>query len=117
MSIAHAQWTITNMHFCILDSKPFQGGTGNSNDCTVFIDCKDQSTRITGCVLHRFNAVHLMYPIFLAHRIRIYDILPWDRKTYLTKAILPWLSREGYIHWLNWNSRTWSSSDVIVILK
>ena len=32
----------------------------------------------------------------------------------LTHAILPRLSHEGIIHWLYWNSRTWSSSDVIV---
>ena len=31
----------------------------------------------------------------LAHRIRISEILPWDRKSYLTHAILPRLSREG----------------------
>ena len=54
---------------------------------------------------------------FLAHRIRISEILPWDRKSYLTQAILPRLSREGYIHSLYWNSCTWSSSDVIVLFK
>ena len=32
---------------------------------------------------------------FLAHRIRISDILSWDRKSYLTHVILPRLSREG----------------------
>ena len=53
----------------------------------------------------------------LTHRIRISEILPWDRKSYLTHAILPRLSRDGYIHWLFWNSRTWSSSDIIVMLK
>ena len=53
----------------------------------------------------------------LAHRIRISEILPWDRKSYLTQAILPRLSREGYIHWLHWNSRTWSSNEVIHMLK
>ena len=53
----------------------------------------------------------------LAHWIRISDILLWDRKSYLTHAILPKLTREGYIHWLYWNSRTLSSSDVIVIFK
>ena len=26
--------------------------------------------------------------LFLAHRIRISEILPWDRKSYLTHAIL-----------------------------
>ena len=36
----------------------------------------------------------------LAHQIRITEILSWDRKSYLTHAILPKLSREGYIHWL-----------------
>ena len=54
---------------------------------------------------------------FLAHRIRISEILPWDRKSYLTHAILPRVSREGFIHWLYWNSRTLSSSDVIVMFK
>ena len=55
--------------------------------------------------------------IFHVHRIRISEILPWDRKSYLTHAILPKLSCESYTHWLYWNSRTWSSSDVIVMLK
>ena len=55
--------------------------------------------------------------IFLAHRIRISEILPWDRKSYLIQAILPRLSCEGYIYWLYWNSRTWLSSDVIVMFK
>ena len=54
---------------------------------------------------------------FLAHRIRISEILPWDTKSYLTQAILPRLSREGYIHLLYWNSHTWSSSDIIVMFK
>ena len=35
----------------------------------------------------------------LAHRIRISEILPWDSKSYLTHAILPRLSSEGYMHW------------------
>ena len=30
---------------------------------------------------------------------------------------LPRLSSEGVIHWLHWNSRIWSSSDIIVMLK
>ena len=34
----------------------------------------------------------------LAHWIRISEILPWDRKSYLTHAILPRLTREGYTH-------------------
>ena len=54
---------------------------------------------------------------FFANQIRISEILPWDRNSYLTHAILPRQSREGYIHWLYWSSRTWSSSDVIALLK
>ena len=34
-------------------------------------------------------------PLFLTHQIRISEILPWDRKSYLTHAILPRLSREA----------------------
>ena len=52
-----------------------------------------------------------------AHRIGISEILTWDRKSYLTHAILPRLSREGYIHWLYWNTRTLSLSDVIAMVK
>ena len=52
-----------------------------------------------------------------AHRIRISEILPSDRKSYLTHAILPRLSSHDYIHWLYWNARTLSSSDVVVMLK
>ena len=44
-------------------------------------------------------------------------ILPWDRQSYLTHAILPRLSRECYTDWLHWNACTLSSSDVIVMLK
>ena len=32
---------------------------------------------------------------FLAHRIRIAEILPWDRKSCLADVTLPRLSREG----------------------
>ena len=38
--------------------------------------------------------------LFLAHRIRISDILPLDIKSYLTHAILPMLSLEGYIQYI-----------------
>ena len=55
--------------------------------------------------------------MILAHRIRISEIFSWDRNSYLTQAILPRLSREGFIHWLYWNSRIWSSNDVIVMLN
>ena len=53
--------------------------------------------------------------LLLAHGIRVSEILPLDKKLYLTHAVLLRLSREDYIHWLYWNSRTWSSSDVIVM--
>ena len=33
--------------------------------------------------------------MFLAHWIRISEILPWDRKSYLSQAFLPRLSGEG----------------------
>ena len=51
---------------------------------------------------------------FLVHRVRISEILPWDRKSYLTHAILPRLSSEGFIHWLYWILCIWSSNDVII---
>ena len=56
-------------------------------------------------------------PHYLVHQIRISEIWPWDGKSYLTHAILPRLSGEGYIHWLYWNSRRLLSSDIIVMLK
>ena len=45
------------------------------------------------------NALRHTFIIYfiLAHGKRISEILPWDRKSYLTYAILPRLSREGYI--------------------
>ena len=51
----------------------------------------------TGCDYWEENSI-------VAHRIRISEILPLDRKSYLTHAILFRLSREGYIHKLYWNS-------------
>ena len=53
----------------------------------------------------------------LAHRIRVSEILPRDRKSYLSHAFLPSLSCEGSVRRLYWNSRTWPSSDVIATLK
>ena len=64
-----------------------------------------------------FLASTLVRFLFLAHWVRISEIIPWDRNSYLTHAILPRLSREGFIHWLYLNSRTLSSSDVIVMFK
>ena len=57
-----------------------------------------------------FEMVIIIKPrkAFLAHRIRISEIL---------HAILPRLSREGSVRWLYGNSHTWSSSDVIDMLK
>ena len=34
--------------------------------------------------------------LFLACQIKIAEILPWDRNSYLTHAILPMLSHEGF---------------------
>ena len=62
-------------------------------------------------------AITRLRKVILAHWIRISETLPWDRKSHLTHAILTRLSHEGYIHWFYWNSRTWSSSDVSVMLK
>ena len=53
----------------------------------------------------------------LTHWIGTSEILPCVRNSYLTMAILPRLSRDGYINWLYWNSRIRSSSDVIAMLK
>ena len=55
--------------------------------------------------------------IILAHRIKTSEILPGDRKSYITHVILPRLSRENYSKHMYWNSHAWSSSDVIVMLK
>ena len=44
-----------------------------------------------------FGIAHEIF-IFLAHWIRISEIFPWDRKSYLTNAILPRLSHKGYIY-------------------
>ena len=33
--------------------------------------------------------------LFLAHQMRVFDILSWDRKSYLTHVILPRLSCKG----------------------
>ena len=48
MCVAHAQYMTTDMHLYILYSDMLQGGTDITNDCTVFVDCKDHSTEITG---------------------------------------------------------------------
>ena len=60
-----------------------------------------------------------LFSIFLAHWIRISDILSWVRNSYLTHVILSRLSYEGctLVVLMYENSRTWSSSDVIVMSK
>ena len=63
------------------------------------------------------GSVHLDRNSFLTHRIRISEILQWDRKSYLIHAFLPRLSHERFVYWLYWNSRTWTSSNVIVMFK
>ena len=60
------------------------------------------------CKFHIFGVLttteskEQIWPVkyILAHRIRISELLPWVIKSYFTQAILPRLSREGYIHWL-----------------
>ena len=52
---------------------------------------------------------------FLAHGIRVSEILPWIEN--LTSVILPRLSRFSSVHWLYWNSRTCPPSNVIGMLK
>ena len=48
MCISHAQYMTTDMHLYILYSDMLQGRTDIIIDCTVFVDCKDHSTEITG---------------------------------------------------------------------
>ena len=85
--------------------------------------CQISSLRIKTLDQHRYEVIFLTRTYIqkinyiLAHRIGISEILLWVRKSYLTHAILLRLSLEGYIHWLYWNSRIWSPSDVIVMLK
>ena len=54
---------------------------------------------INGTIENRDDLDSILITPLLAHRIRISEILSWDRKSYLNHAILPRLSREGYIHW------------------
>ena len=42
----------------------------------------------------RQNLVLMVGSIFLARQIRIFEVLAWDRNSYLTHVILPRLSRE-----------------------
>ena len=88
--------------------------------------CKGSSTIITSYSEKNVDlGVYVCYLVlntlinqyFFPHQIRKSEIFPWDGNSYLTHAILPMLSREGYIHWLYWNPRIWSSSDVIIMLK
>ena len=44
----------------------------------------------------------------LLHRLRIFEILPWDRNSYLTLVILPRLSR------VDWSLVVWEVTHVVV---
>ena len=48
-----------------------------------------------GAVDAHADVSNMVRDLILAHRIGISVILSWDRKSYLTHAILPRLSREG----------------------
>ena len=54
--------------------------------------------------------------LFLAHRVRISAVLPWDRKFYLTHVMVPRLSCEGCTL-VVFEITHKASSDVIVMLK
>ena len=65
-----------------------------------FLKAAVVSKSSSGCKFSLVSLFRLVrgWASFFAHWIRISDILPWDRKSYLTHAILPRLSHEGYIH-------------------
>ena len=73
------------------------------NEGVFFFIWPDGSWILFSIIFLLYKEVHasILVPYFLAHRIRISEILPQDRKSYLTPAILPRLSCEGYIHWLH----------------
>ena len=78
----------------------------------------DQSNRLCdNSYVHLIHECIACDVYFLAYRIRISEILPRNRKSHFTHDIIPRLSRDGFINWLHWNSRTWSSSDAIAILS
>ena len=56
-----------------------------------------QLTSSLGVDYDIFRNPILCHTIILAHGIRISEVLPWDRNSYLTHAILPRLSREGSV--------------------
>ena len=92
----------------------------NSIIAAIFSQCCGTITRYCYCnilAIYCQKAFISLRVVCLANRIRISEILLWDRKSYLTHAILPRLSREGYVYWLYLNLRIWSSDDVIVMLK
>ena len=105
----------TGMFYFILDE-----GANYENFSVMLFDKIIHLAKKNKCNIESiFEMVIIIKPrkAFLAHRIRISEILPWDRKYYLTHAISHRLSCEGSVRWLYGNSHTWSSSDVIVMLK
>ena len=66
--------------------------------------------------MKNYPACKELRQILLAQRIRICEILACVRNSYLTHVML--LSYPGChertVHWLYWNSRRWSTRDVIV---
>ena len=58
---------------------------------TVTYTAYDQSGNNNTCevVINVIREYYYLAILFLAHRIRISEILPWYRKSYLTHAILP----------------------------
>ena len=64
--------------------------------CNIFVAFKE----FIVVLIESFNMMFSMSTSWytqnmFAHRISISDILPWDRKSYLTNAILPRLSCES----------------------
>ena len=52
---------------------------------------KSEALKVNG----RAGRCSVLKALFLAHQIRTSEILPWDRKSYLTHVILPRLSHKG----------------------
>ena len=76
-------------------------------------------------MVSRFRLAHKLKSVsdnciresILARRIRISDILSWDRKSYLTLVILPRLSLEGCTLFCIGTHVIKLSSDVVIMLK
>ena len=95
-----------------LPNENLEYGNPHSNALLTFFLKETMNMLSVACTCSRYQ----LHKSLLVHRIRISEIYP-GIENLLTYSILPRLSRGNYIHWLCWNSRIWSSSDVIVILK